>query len=359
MISIRKYLDGPAAAPDPEIPPPHNRRSQQDLLGSCVEAYRAVVTEMGRCGADACTATGVELESSLLQAIDSLGMPVTPDSLAASSFSVSKQLQEWSRATGRHLQQKAAEVKGMLLAMAHTAESVGDRDKRCARQLEAVTTQLRRIATLDDISAMRGAIEKSAAELKSSIDRMTQEGRAALDDMQARVASFQARLEEAEETAARDTLTRLRSRLSVEGHLQQRIRASASFCVALLDIDAFKQVNDTYGHVIGDELLKQFSTELRSASRSSDIVGRWGGDEFIILLDCAMPQAQAQLERVSKWVCGNYIVEGIGGPIRLNLSASVGLAEYAAPETIAELLDRADAAMYSNKRSKPTSAAIR
>jgi diguanylate cyclase (GGDEF)-like protein len=351
MISIRKYLDRPLDASVPETPGPRNRRSQPDARSIYLDAYRSVVADMGRCSVDACPATGPALENSLLQAVDGLSPTATADTLTASGLSVRKQLQDWGRGTARYYQQKAGEVKGILLAMANTAESVGDRDKRCAQRFQAVTTQLRRIATLDDISAMRGALEKSAAELKNSIERMTEEGKATLDDMQAKVATFQARLDEAEQTAACDTLTRLRSRLFVEGQLEQRLAAGSIFCVAILDINGFKQVNDTYGHIIGDELLKQFATELRSACRSSDIVGRWGGDEFVVLLDYRRSQADPQLERVAKWVCGNYVIEGVAGPLKLNVSASLGLAEFAPPESIAELLGRADAAMYSNKRT--------
>ncbi|HEY3704295.1 MAG TPA: diguanylate cyclase [Terracidiphilus sp.] len=364
MISIRKYLDRSldpepvpepasptASAPQPDPPKPRNRRTPSDVLSLCLDAYRSVLSDMGRCGVDACAATGPALETSLLQAVDSLGVTPTPDTLAATSENIRKQLLDWGRCTARHYQQKAGEVKGMLLAMARTAESVGNRDRRCSQQLNAVTTQLRRIATLEDITAMRGAIERSAAELKSSIERMNEEGRATLGEMQTRVATFQAKLEEAEQAASCDTLTRLRSRLCIEGQLEQRVAAGQKFCVAILDINGFKQVNDTYGHVLGDELLKHFATELRSACRSSDVVGRWGGDEFIVLLDCGIDHADPQLERVAKWVCGNYVVEGVAGPVKLDVGASVGLAEFRPPESIAELLDRADNAMYSNKRS--------
>ncbi len=62
--------------------------------------------------------------------------------------------------------------------------------------------------------------------------------------------------------------------------------AEAPFCVAIIDIDEFKRVNDEHGHLVGDELLKQFAAEMRSVCRSTDTIGRWGGDEFILLLHC-------------------------------------------------------------------------
>ncbi len=351
MISIRKYLDGSQVIPNGDAAKPHNRRSATDLAAVCLDAYRSSLTEMGRCSLDVCAATGPALESGLVKAADNLGSSRTADGVAANAADVAARLKEWSRSTARHFQQKAGEVKEILLAMAQTTESVSQRDQKCADQLKNITASLQRIASLDDISTMRRAIERNAADLKTSIDRMAEQGRAVLDQMQAKVTAFQTKLEEAEETAACDALTRLRSRLYMEGQVEQRIAAGSRFCVAILDIDGFKSVNDTLGHVMGDELLKQFATELRSACRSSDVVARWGGDEFLILLDCGVGHAQGQIERATKWVCGSYSVPGLEGPVKLNVGASVGLAEFAPPESMKELLDRADAAMYQNKRA--------
>jgi diguanylate cyclase (GGDEF)-like protein len=352
MISIRKYLDAPTVGTETVPETSRNRRAPADLASLSLSAYRSALAEMGRCSVDACPATGPDLERNLLQTVDALSTRVNADALAAGGASVRQQLEEWGRNTARHFQRKAGEVKGILLAMAQTAESVSERDQRCASQMHAVTAQLQQIASLDDLTVMRGSIEKSAAELKNSIDRMTTEGTAVLEQLQEKVATFKARLEEAEETAACDSLTRLRSRLCVEGHLEQRIAAGQPFCVAILDINGFKLVNDHHGHVIGDDLLRQFATELRSACRASDVVGRWGGDEFIVLLDCGMAEAEAQVERVRKWACGNYTVNGAAGSLKLQIAASVGLAEFNAPDSMKELLDRADAAMYRNKQSR-------
>jgi diguanylate cyclase (GGDEF)-like protein len=258
-------------------------------------------------------------------------------------------LRGWGRRTARHYQQKSDEVKALLIVMARTAESVGARDQRCAGQIHEVTARLTAIASLDDLTQIRASIEKSAAELKTSIDRMTEEGKAALNQLQKQVVTYRAKLEEAEEIASRDALTGLRSRLCVESLIGRHIAAGIEFCVAIVDIDAFKRVNDEYGHLTGDELLKQFAAELVSACRSTDVIGRWGGDEFIIVLECGISEASAQTDRLSKWVCGNYTVQGKTGPNKLKVDASIGLAEHLPGETIKDLLARADAAMYEQK----------
>jgi diguanylate cyclase (GGDEF)-like protein len=135
----------------------------------------------------------------------------------------------------------------------------------------------------------------------------------------------------------------------METQIELRIAAAKPFCVAILDMDGFKGVNDKYGHLAGDDVLRQFAGELKSACRSTDLVGRWGGDEFLVLLDGHIAPAEAQIERVRKWVCGDYTVSQSTGSRKLPIQASIGLAEFVAPETMSQLLDRADAAMYANK----------
>jgi diguanylate cyclase (GGDEF)-like protein len=347
MISLKKYLDStqadPAAIAEPE---------EGDLLPAAIDAYGSALMEMGNCSLDACPGMGNELKRNLGELKAGLSTGMRCGALAETDAGVREQLRAWGRGTARHYQEKACEVKEMLLLMARTAESVGARDQRCAGQMSEVTERLKAIASLDDLTEIRTSIEKSATELKTSIDRMTAEGKAVLDQLREQVTNYQAKLEKAEKLASRDGLTGLSSRLYVEGQIEKKIAAGTPLCVAVIDIDGFKKVNDEHGHLTGDELLKQFGTELRSACRASDVIGRWGGDEFILLYDCGLTEAEAQTQRLRKWICGSYTVEGKPGTIKLSVAASIGLAEHVAGEEMKELLARADAAMYEEKAGR-------
>jgi diguanylate cyclase (GGDEF)-like protein len=344
MISLKKYMDtahagsaGPGAG------------GGKELLPATVAAYRSSLVEMGKCGQDACPVLGEDLKRGLGKLEESLSNTLTPGIVEATEREVRDELRNWGRRTARHYREKTGEVKEILLMMARTAESVGSRDQRCAEQISNVTTQLRTIANLDDLTQIRASIEKSASELKTSIDRMTAEGKAVVDQLRKEVTGYQSKLEEAEQIASRDSLTGLRTRLCAENQIENRIESRQPFCVAILDIDGFKLVNDEHGHLVGDELLKQFATELKSASRATDLIGRWGGDEFILVLDGGLPVAQSHIDRLSKWVCGSYTIQGSSGPRKLEVHASIGLAEHEPAETLKSLVDRADAEMYQHK----------
>jgi diguanylate cyclase (GGDEF)-like protein len=179
---------------------------------------------------------------------------------------------------------------------------------------------------------------------------MAAEGKAAVEQLRAEVSLYQAKLEIAEETASRDALTGLRNRAWMEAQIERRLARNGPLILAIVDIDGFKAVNDKHGHLVGDELLRMFSGELQSASRSNDLIGRWGGDEFILALDCSLEEAKTQIDRLNAWACGGYKIGGVA-PIEVKVEASVGLAERAPQDSMADLLARADAAMYKQKHA--------
>jgi diguanylate cyclase (GGDEF)-like protein len=345
MISIKRYLEEIQAGADR-----HGERETGDLLPVTVAAYCSALHEMGNCSLDVCPAMGEELKLSLRMLGERLSAEVSVEKVEETESHVREQLQGWGRRTAMHNRQQTSEVKEILLVMARTAESVGERDHRCAAQISEVTTRLNGIANLEDLTEIRESIKKSASDLKSSIERITAEGKAAIDHLREEVSTYQTRLEKAEEIASRDSLTGLGSRLWVEDQIDRSLRSDQSFCLAIIDINEFKRVNDQHGHLVGDELLKQFAAEMRSVCRSTDIIGRWGGDEFMLLLNnCGIAEAQAQIDRLRKWVCGNYTVQGNACVKKLRVDAAIGLAERQAGETMKELLDRADARMYEQK----------
>jgi diguanylate cyclase (GGDEF)-like protein len=149
-----------------------------------------------------------------------------------------------------------------------------------------------------------------------------------------------------------DSLTGLYNRRYIEHRLSEEIlrsqRNSLPLTVIVFDLDAFKQVNDTYGHPAGDALLKAFAARLKRATRGSDLTARYGGDEFLVLLpECRAEDVQYVLKRLAG------IEVDIGGET-LPISYSAGSADYIVGETAEELLSRADRAMYLHKARAKT-----
>lgn len=150
--------------------------------------------------------------------------------------------------------------------------------------------------------------------------------------------------------ATHDELTALPNRAAVLARgaaLLADRRAAERVAVLLLDLDGFKEVNDTLGHAVGDRLLAQVGPRLRPQVRDVDVVARLGGDEFLLLLpDVSLDGARAAAERVRAAVCAPFLVDGR----TLDVDGSIGIAiSGTGPAGIDSLLRQADVAMYTAK----------
>lgn len=160
--------------------------------------------------------------------------------------------------------------------------------------------------------------------------------------------------EKLREQATRDSLTTLWNRPTtleiLKKELSRMEREDSSVGLVMMDIDRFKSINDTYGHLIGDEVLREASRRLKAAVRSYDSVGRYGGEEFLIILPgCHSQFIQSQSERLRLAICEEPMRIG---NLDLQVTASFG-ATYAVPafDAISEgLIRTADTALYQAKR---------
>lgn len=126
-------------------------------------------------------------------------------------------------------------------------------------------------------------------------------------------------------------------------------RRSGTLSLLLVDVDDFKRVNDSHGHVVGDRALWQVARTLASSIRASDSIGRWGGDEFVILA----PEAdQDTAESLRQRMCTLCPIALAGAHGELSLTLSIGAATYRDGESLEALVGRADEAMYSAKKSR-------
>lgn len=153
-----------------------------------------------------------------------------------------------------------------------------------------------------------------------------------------------------QEVAITDKLTQLYNRHKLDEVLQiekNRVdRYGGSFGVIILDIDFFKLINDTYGHHIGDIVLQELGVLLRENSRSSDVVGRWGGEEFLIIAPNLSEDNIENFAQNIKDKISHHLFNGTN-----NITISMGISVYKIGEDVEKTLIRADQALYVSKNS--------
>jgi diguanylate cyclase (GGDEF)-like protein len=154
--------------------------------------------------------------------------------------------------------------------------------------------------------------------------------------------------------ATHDSLTNLWNRGAILDLLQNELarsqRSRQSMAVIMADLDYFKNVNDTYGHLVGDRVLRDSALSMQAAIRSYDSIGRYGGEEFLVVAPgCELAEAGQIAERLREAVAGKATKLASG--ISLEITTSLGVAATTGNLNSEELLRAADAALYEAKRS--------
>ncbi len=155
------------------------------------------------------------------------------------------------------------------------------------------------------------------------------------------------------EASTHDPLTGIANRRLLMERLREESeraqRRQQPYALAMLDVDRFKQVNDTWGHDIGDRVLVEIGRAMQAALRQYDLCGRWGGEEFLLILpETRLADAAAIIERVRSDIrCLTVRV----GTEALSVTASFGVAEHQPGESYSQTVSRADAALLDAKRS--------
>ena len=156
-----------------------------------------------------------------------------------------------------------------------------------------------------------------------------------------------------ENLATRDELTGLYNRRHALTLLEQQMslasRYDKNLCIAMLDLDWFKQINDSYGHVVGDKVLREFALLCKTTLRESDVVGRIGGEEFLLILShTASEDAYRVLDNLRVKMVGLSKVAGIP---QAKVTLSVGIAEYEQDDSLEDFMMLADTALYRAKNN--------
>jgi diguanylate cyclase (GGDEF)-like protein len=220
--------------------------------------------------------------------------------------------------------------------------------------IEANGVVIGRVLTFQDVSELRSLVESSYRQNEALQQRNRE-----LVEMQAELYAMNQQLER---MAITDSLTGCYNRRylmqQLEHEIMTNIRYNIPFAIFLFDIDLFKSINDVYGHLVGDEVIKHTADTVRRCLRRTDIVARYGGEEFTVYLPHTnRAQAMMLAERVREAVSSSEVKTGRDGEtVRVTISMGVLAVEESDPrriddakEYLRELFSRADAALYQAK----------
>lgn len=198
-------------------------------------------------------------------------------------------------------------------------------------------------------------IQKLLADTHT-MQAVTSDMQTQLDESKHEINLLRTQLEEVREESLTDALTGLTNRKGFSRKIEQAFpnqdTANDRRCILMVDIDHFKRVNDTYGHLVGDKVIQFVATTLKKQVKGKDTVARFGGEEYVVLLpETSLAGAHSVAENIRTAIEKTRIKRmDTGEPIG-QVTVSIGVAQYLNGESIDELLGRADSALYESKEN--------
>ncbi|MBY0578127.1 MAG: diguanylate cyclase [Burkholderiales bacterium] len=240
------------------------------------------------------------------------------------------------------------EIQKLLERLSGFTEETGKQAGSFGDNLQSYGDKLKQNLDQASLNALIGEMEKDTGKVRDSVQDMQSK----LEESRKEVEKLQLELDSARGEAMIDPLTELLNRRGFEARAGEMFGDEEAIgdgsCVLMIDIDHFKKVNDTYGHLFGDKVIRGVADSLKSIVKGRDLVARFGGEEFAVLL----PQTPVS----GAYVLAENIRQGIekgkihrqGGQIG-GITVSIGIAASSVDSSITESLDRADKALYQSK----------
>jgi diguanylate cyclase len=249
-----------------------------------------------------------------------------------------------------HLLQIREEVETIVVETGDSLSSTKSSASQFGASLERFTEECLKNPSMQAFGDLLTSVLQETRDMQSTAEMM----RRSFEDKSAEIKSLQKELEEVRRQATRDALTGLANRSTFMAALEEAIGqlavGSGELCLVLFDIDHFKRVNDTYGHLVGDKVIRFVAELLRKNIKGKDTACRYGGEEFALLLpDTPLIGARQLAENIREELAGSKLVrtgtrESLG-----QITLSAGVARCRSDEECTNLIDRADQALYRSK----------
>src|SRR5712692_160401 len=292
-------MNSPEASQDRDL-------QREAFSQTALDCYLAAIAQIADTLEAACPEIGSSFREQLIRIRRRLAFEASVKILEESRDALDKNLAAFAERARRYQAARADDVKQTFTVLAHAGDALSVRSHGYAGQFREFADKLDEIGRSGDPAPPHEALREQAAGLRDLAETMGKESQAAFGSMQQQLGEFQNKLLEAEFLASVDPLTGLANRLEFNRQIAARIDSDKPFCLLLFDLDNFKVVNDRFGHLCGDEILKQAGARLNGQIRTRDFVCRWGGDEFLVIMECGLANAAVRARQIAQWLGGPY-----------------------------------------------------
>ena len=328
----------------PEIPLNSAARQHVDMPAA-LECYLSSIEEISETLEAISPDLASPFRESLLSLRARLSTHPAPEELAQSRRALHEILQKFCEQARHQNQTLARDLNQTLSMVTRTEDTSAGRNVQYVERLVDFVDRFEFAIRSRDLSLLAA----QAADLRDFAQSIELDSGDDFARLRQKMIESQRRLHEVELLATLDPLTGVANRRDMERELAVRIDTRQEFCVLLFDLNGFKEINDSLGHLYGDDVLKQLAARLSTQVRARDYVCRWGGDEFVAILACDLPIAESRSRQIAERLNGPYHIAGPAGELRVDVAVTVGLAQYCSGESPEQLFRRVDESMYRQK----------
>ncbi len=245
----------------------------------------------------------------------------------------------------QELQQLIEDFTPSLSAISSVLEQAGEGSPELKHAQQLLAQALPE--NIEEARALLQSAHQSILQAGNKLSSATEKLNETIQAQVEKLSSLSSKLEQAESEARNDPLTGLPNRRRLAEYLKQL--GQTGFCFLVIDIDLFKNINDTHGHDVGDEILQQLAMILQDHIRNTDLAARIGGEEFCIVFAAATIDTSVQLAEKLRLAIADFSFTTQQGS--LNITASIGLAEHAIGTSAGSTFKAADKALYQSKHN--------
>jgi diguanylate cyclase len=337
----------PASAPDAAV----NGKRPEFLL----HAAQTLIANVGEFALDLRELPSAEFRNDLKVLSEKLAAEERLNQLERLFEDRSGGIVEFARRQKECLRTREAELKDIIDILTK-AMAVLDGDNRdYTRSILEQGRRLEELSHLEDIRRLKQELMQEVEELRRAAREKEARDGEKIESLAQQVSILNHELQQARTESERDALTGVYNRRCFDRYLYELVEKNTApdndLALLMIDIDDFKRLNDTYGHLAGDSVLAAVARKCRQLIRSEDFMARYGGEEFVVVLPgSSLRNAVKKGRQICEAIASTrYLLEGSSSREPLNLSVSIGVSAWARADTAAALVERADKAMYRAK----------
>ncbi|MGR3219871.1 MAG: GGDEF domain-containing protein [Candidatus Anammoxibacter sp.] len=253
--------------------------------------------------------------------------------------------------------EKDTEFKSIISVLTEGITSINNENQEYNKGMLDHSAKLSEIGRIDNIKEIREGLKRGVDRIKDIVTGKIESDRKMLKTLSNEVSALKGNLKEAETQSSIDKLTGIYNRRAFDSHIKKLVDNAkivwSPFAVMMIDIDNFKLVNDTHGHLIGDKVIVAVVSVTKAILRKDDFLARFGGEEFVVVMDRsslkdAIIRARAICTAVSKL---QFVVDKEKPEEKLKITVSIGVSSMQDDDTDLITIDRADKALYRAKRA--------